>query len=62
MRCFCCNAQEPAISDEPTGRYYCSTCWEVISDLIADKGDPEEVIITIEDLEGDPSYVPITGY
>lgn len=42
MRCYCCDAQDPAIDDTPTGRWYCGACWMVIEELIAQEREEED--------------------
>lgn len=34
MRCYACDRQNAGHNDTDTGRHYCSTCWNVIEDLM----------------------------
>lgn len=45
-RCYACDAPA-SVDDGPTGRCYCSQCWEVITDTIGrtDNEDDEKFLI-----------------
>jgi hypothetical protein len=48
-RCYACDAPA-SVDDGPTGRCYCSQCWEVITDTIGrtNHDDDEKFLVTGE--------------
>jgi hypothetical protein len=44
MHCYSCDKTNASVFDGPTGRYYCSTCFHIIMDLLTNDQDDDNII------------------